>query len=143
MKGHTLIKPLEEDVVIGMGGIIHQTANYKNYKNAIGYSFRFYSTELVKEKKIRHLAINGVQPTRENIINKTYPITNDFLCSYLEKSYKSKYRSSFGLDKSRTGTAFDRRGRIYQFIRGIMLEGVMNNVFMAFSYTKCLLYKKS
>ena len=77
MKGHTLIKPLEEDVVIGMGGIIHQTANYKNYKNAIGYSFRFYSTELVKEKKIRHLAINGVQPTRENIINKTYPITND------------------------------------------------------------------
>ena len=78
MKGHTLIKPLEEDVVIGMGGIIHQTANYKNYKNAIGYSFRFYSTELVKEKKIRHLAINGVQPTRENIINKTYPITNDF-----------------------------------------------------------------
>ena len=51
MKGHTLIKPLEEDVVIGMGGIIHQTANYKNYKNAIGYSFRFYSTELVKVKK--------------------------------------------------------------------------------------------
>lgn len=78
MRGQTLIKPLEEDIVIGMGGIIHQTANYKNYKNAIGYSFRFYSTELVKEKKIRHLALNGVQPTRENIINKTYPITNDF-----------------------------------------------------------------
>lgn len=79
MKGHTLIKPLEEDVVIGMGGIIHQTANYKNYKNAIGYSFRFYSTELVKEKKIRHLAINGVQPTRENIINKTYLLQMIFM----------------------------------------------------------------
>lgn len=78
MDGQKLMNPLKEDIVLGMGGIIHQTANYKNYKNAIGYSFRFYSTELVKENKIKHLAINGIKPTRENILNGTYPITNDF-----------------------------------------------------------------
>lgn len=73
-----LIEPLEEDIISGMGGIIHQTANYKNYKNSIGYSFRFYSTELVKENQIKHLAIDGIKPSKENILNNTYPITNDF-----------------------------------------------------------------
>lgn len=72
-----IIDPLE-NVINGMGEIIHETANYKNYKNAIGYSFRYYSTELVKENEIKHLAINGVYPTRENILNGTYPITNEF-----------------------------------------------------------------
>ena len=78
MKGHTLIKPLEEDVVIGMGGIIHQTANYKTIKMRLDIAFVSTHRACERKKKIRHLAINGVQPTRENIINKTYPIANDF-----------------------------------------------------------------
>lgn len=73
-----LMEPLEEDIISGMSGIIRKTANYKNYKNSIGYSFRFYSTELVKENQIKHLAIDGVKPSKENILNNTYPITNDF-----------------------------------------------------------------
>ncbi len=54
----------------------------------------------------------------------------------LKKSYKSNIDLLLDWIKSRAGSAFNRRGRIYQFIRGIMLEGVMNNVFMAFSYIK-------
>ena len=70
--------PPKEDVVTGMGGIIEQTADYKNYKNSIGYSFRFYSTELVKNNQIKLLPLDGVAPTKENIENGTYPIASEF-----------------------------------------------------------------
>lgn len=73
-----IIEPIMDDRVDGMGGIIERTADYKNYKNAIGYSFRFYSTEMVGNDQIKLLSINGVAPTRENIINNTYPIAGDF-----------------------------------------------------------------
>lgn len=78
MQGKTLMAPPKEDIVSGMGGIIEQTANYKNYKNAIGYSFRFYSTEMVQNNQIKLLKLDGVAPTKENIINGTYPIASEF-----------------------------------------------------------------
>lgn len=78
MAGRALMTPPKEDVVSGMGGIIEQTADYKNYKNAIGYSFRFYSTEMVKNNQIKLLALDGVAPTKENIENGTYPIASEF-----------------------------------------------------------------
>lgn len=68
----------KEDVVELMGGIIENVANYKNHKGAIGYSFRFYSTEMVKNKKIKLLSINGIEPIEENIANGTYPISSYF-----------------------------------------------------------------
>ena len=68
----------KEDVVELMGGIIENVANYKNHKGAIGYSFRFYSTEMVKNKKIKLLSINGIEPIEENIANGTYPISSNF-----------------------------------------------------------------
>ena len=78
MAGKALKEPEMEDVVDGMGGIISRTADYKNYKNAIGYSFRFYSTEMVKNNMIKLLKINGIEPTLENIENGTYTITGNF-----------------------------------------------------------------
>ena len=67
-----------EDVVSGMGGIISEVAQYKNYKNAIGYTFRYYSTEMVGNDEIKLLEIDGIAPTVENIRNGTYPITSEF-----------------------------------------------------------------
>ena len=78
MTGETLIEPPTEDRIDGMGGIITRTADYKNYKNAIGYSFRFYSTEMVKNDSIKLLSINGVYPSAENIENGTYPLASEF-----------------------------------------------------------------
>ena len=78
MAGKSLAEPQKEDVVDGMGGIISRTADYKNYKNAIGYSFRFYSTEMVKNNQIKLLKINGIEPSLENIENGTYPIAGNF-----------------------------------------------------------------
>ncbi len=78
MGGVPLAEPPTEDVVDGMAGIISRTADYKNYKNAIGYSFRFYSTEMIKNGRIKLLSVDGVPPTLENIGNGTYPLTSEF-----------------------------------------------------------------
>ncbi|MFJ8064990.1 PstS family phosphate ABC transporter substrate-binding protein [Psychrobacillus sp. NPDC096426] len=67
-----------EDIASGMGGIINEVSQYKNYKNAIGYTFRFYSTEMVQNKKIKLLEIDGIAPTKETIRSGEYPIASEF-----------------------------------------------------------------
>ena len=68
-----IMPPLEEDELEGMGGIIRRTANYRNSNEALGFSFRFYATEMVRNDKIKLLSIDGIAPTPENIANGTYP----------------------------------------------------------------------
>ena len=78
MNGQTILNPPKEDVVGGMGGIISQTADYANYSNAIGFSFRFYANEMVNNKDIRLLKVNGVYPDIEAINDNTYPLSSPF-----------------------------------------------------------------
>ena len=78
MAGLPLMEPEEEDRIAGMGGIIREVASYRNYKNAIGFSFRYYATEMVKNGQIRLLALNGVFPTKETIRDGSYPIASEF-----------------------------------------------------------------
>ena len=69
-----IMPPLKEDRLGGMGEIINDTANYRNYKAALGFSFRYYSTEMLRNNQIRLLSIDGVVPTVENIRNGSYPL---------------------------------------------------------------------
>ena len=78
MEGLPLMEPEKEDRIAGMGGIITQVAGYRNHKNAIGFSFRFYSTEMVENEQIRLLSLNGVAPTRDTIREGSYPISSNF-----------------------------------------------------------------
>ena len=78
MEGLPLMEPEKEDRIAGMGGIITEVAGYRNHKNAIGFSFRFYSTEMVENDQIRLLALNGVAPTKETIRSGEYPISSNF-----------------------------------------------------------------
>ena len=78
MAGLPLMEPEEEDRIAGMGGIIREVASYRNYKNAIGFSFRYYATEMVRNGEIRLLALNGVEPTRETIRDGSYPVASEF-----------------------------------------------------------------
>ena len=73
-----LMEAPSEDVASGMGGIIHEVSQYKNYKNAIGYTFRYYSNEMVKNNEIKLLKLNGVEPTKETIRTNRYPIASEF-----------------------------------------------------------------
>ncbi|MBR6373317.1 MAG: substrate-binding domain-containing protein [Victivallales bacterium] len=68
-----IMPPLKKDRVGGMGDIINDTANYRNFRSALGFSFRFYATELLQNNKIKLLSIDGIAPTVENIRNGRYP----------------------------------------------------------------------
>ncbi len=78
-----------EDVPEGMGGIIKQTAAYHNHKNAIGFSFRYYATEMVEDHDIKLLQVNGIAPTVETIADGTYPITSEFYAITTEENYET------------------------------------------------------
>lgn len=78
MEGKPLMEPPMVDRFSGMGEIIVQTADYKNYKNSIGFSFLFFSTEMVKNNQIRLLRVDGIYPDRNTIKNKEYPLVTDF-----------------------------------------------------------------
>ena len=60
------------------GGFIHSPADYRNSRNAIGYSYRSQAADLLLKKKIKLLAIDGVAPTPENILNGAYPYVTDY-----------------------------------------------------------------
>ncbi|MCL1858073.1 MAG: substrate-binding domain-containing protein [Oscillospiraceae bacterium] len=77
MKDKKLPAPLREEYAAGMGGIINQVAEYRNYTSAIGYSFRYFATGMRSNDNIKLLAIDGTEPTVENIRNGAYAFTVD------------------------------------------------------------------
>ena len=46
-----IMDPPVEDIATLMGTIIDQVSDYKNYSNAIGFTFRYYSTEMTKNNQ--------------------------------------------------------------------------------------------
>lgn len=78
MAGTPIAPPIEERVSDGMGTILTQTAEYRNKNSAIGFSFRFYTLEMMHNDKLKLLSIDGIAPTKENIVNGTYPFIADF-----------------------------------------------------------------
>ena len=77
MRDKTLPAPILEEFAAGMGGVINQVAEYRNYSSAIGYSFRYFATGMKPNDNIKLLAIDEIFPTVENIRNGTYPFTVD------------------------------------------------------------------
>ena len=77
MGGRPLSAPLLEEYSYGMGGIVSQVAKYRNYSSAIGYSFRYFATEMYPDDNIRLLYVDGIAPTSISIRNGTYPLSLD------------------------------------------------------------------
>jgi phosphate transport system substrate-binding protein len=73
-----IMEPLMENVVPSMGQIFERVSEYLNYPNAIGYSFLFFSTEMVRNNEIKLLSIDGIMPSRETIITGEYIFSNTF-----------------------------------------------------------------
>ena len=83
-----IMPPLKEDRLAGMGGIINDVANYRNYQEALGFTFRYFSTEMFKNGEIKLLAVDGIAPTVENIRDGTYPFIAD--CCIITVKPRSK-----------------------------------------------------
>ncbi|MDR2192915.1 MAG: substrate-binding domain-containing protein [Treponema sp.] len=78
MGGEKIIEPIKENMIQDMGPIIQVVASYENSMNAIGYSFLFYTTEMIRNNGIKLLTIDGIQPARETIKSGEYPFTQTF-----------------------------------------------------------------
>jgi phosphate transport system substrate-binding protein len=81
MGGAPVMEPKNEQVYSFMGGLYNAVADYKNYRNAIGYSFRFYIESMLNDaelNKVKLLSIDGVAPTVENISSGAYPFADNF-----------------------------------------------------------------
>lgn len=66
-----LMIPPQQIISDGMADIL-ETIEYRNLPNAIGYSFRFYCSEMVGSG-VKLLSIDGIEPTLENIRRGAYP----------------------------------------------------------------------
>jgi len=92
MAGKSMGAALREERVEGMGDIINAVAEYRNRKEAIGYTFRWYATVQFSSDQIKFLSVNGVEPAPENISNEKYPFTTPFVavtCRPLSKESKA------------------------------------------------------
>ncbi|MDR2523345.1 MAG: substrate-binding domain-containing protein [Synergistaceae bacterium] len=94
MKDKKLPLPLQEEQSGTMGGLYRDVAKHRDLEEAIGYSFRFFTQEMMivgsstrverfttappgEAKPVKLLAVNGVAPTVENIRSGSYPFTTD------------------------------------------------------------------
>ena len=73
-----LKEPLMSEFEVSMVGAISSVAGYQNKNTAIGYSFRYYATQMVLPDDGGHmkfLSLDGVYPSPENIADNSYPLT--------------------------------------------------------------------
>ncbi len=70
-----IMEPQTEEVNDFMSGIIEQVADYKNYDNSIGFSFRYYLETLIANPNVKMIKVDGIEPSTENISSGVYPIT--------------------------------------------------------------------
>ena len=82
MQGTPLMTPPMEQEAFGWAydwDYINMVTDYQNRPGAIGYSFRIYcSAPINKDIHVKLLAVDGVEPTAENIENGAYPLIVTF-----------------------------------------------------------------
>jgi len=69
-----LTSPITEYTIGGMGMLIEGIVKpFDGSQSAIGYSFLYFVNQMIDVDGIKLLAIDGVKPTNETIIDGTYP----------------------------------------------------------------------
>jgi phosphate transport system substrate-binding protein len=76
--GGYVMTPPKSKVYGSMMGMYEVVADYKNYKNSLGYSFLYYIRDMADKGKVRFLSIDGIAPTPETIASGEYPFINNF-----------------------------------------------------------------
>ena len=90
-----------------MKGEFHPATNnpLAIFGGAIGYSFRYYLSGMVKDDNVKMLAVNGVFPNAENIKNGSYPISAKFYVVYRKNDTNEKLQQLLTWLKSDEGQA--------------------------------------
>lgn len=88
-----LAKPLRNEYVDSMSGIVSKVAGYNNAEGAIGFSFRFFLQGMTLKGKRgtdvpKLLKIDGITPNDDNIRSDAYPFTTRLYAITLESNKK-------------------------------------------------------
>lgn len=81
-----LMSPLTFDAPIGKAGTQKVLSKYINAEGAIGYTYRYYLTELQQEKNVKIISVDNVYPTVDAIVNNEYPVTTYFCVSKISSN---------------------------------------------------------
>lgn len=77
-------EPPTEKRIGSMAWIVDAVANYQNASGAIGYSYRYFVTNMHYDEQIKMLKVNGVYPDYESIADGSYPMISDVCAVYRE-----------------------------------------------------------
>ena len=78
MKGKKMMSPVSETVSQTMEDIVDVISDYNNGKNAIGYSYYYYATQMYTNDKMKMLAIDRIDPTYDNIKTGLYGLQTQY-----------------------------------------------------------------
>ncbi len=90
MKGMQLTAAQSNYISDGMADLVAQIGNYSNSRQAIGYSYLYYVDSLYKEGAIRVLAVDGAEPSPENLRSGAYPFTVYYYAVYRAENENAK-----------------------------------------------------
>lgn len=77
-------EPPLENRIETMNMIVDAVANYENAAGALGYSYRYFVTNMHYDESIKMLKVNGVYPDYESIADGSYPLISDVCAVFRE-----------------------------------------------------------
>lgn len=84
MTDKNLMTPKKENLLASMAEIVNFVSQYNNDTDAIGYSYYYYAKTMYETidstvaSNIKFIAVDGIEPSNENIQNGTYPYTTAY-----------------------------------------------------------------
>lgn len=78
MQGIKMLEPIKETITGEVADIIDVISDYDNDKNAIGYSYYYYSKLMYTNENIKLLSVNGIKPTYDNIKTGLYNLQTEY-----------------------------------------------------------------
>lgn len=72
-------QPLPDRSLLGTNSLMQQiTTEWNGVQPALGYSYKYYATQMYSNPHAKLLSVDGVAPTEENISDGSYPFVVDF-----------------------------------------------------------------
>jgi phosphate transport system substrate-binding protein len=90
MGGTPIAAAPERNIHDSMMGMYRVVADYRNYRNSLGYSFRYYISDMIAEGQIKFLMIDSIAPTVENIASGAYPFAHDFYAVSIVREHETE-----------------------------------------------------
>lgn len=72
-------QPLPDKSLVGTNSLMKQISlEWKGVQPALGYSYKFFATQMYPNPEVKLLSIDGIEPSTENITSGIYPFTVEF-----------------------------------------------------------------